>query len=116
MIALGAVAERAHLGPLVVFAFVWSTLVYSPIARWTWNPKGWSAHLGVLDYAGGTPVHITSGATALALSVYLGIRPGIDLQLSTEQCWLHMPRNILDMVWLVWLQRRLGPRCKFPGG
>ena len=80
MVALGAVAERAHLGPLVVFVFVWSTFVYSPIARWTWNPKGWSARLGVLDYAGGTPVHITSGATALALSFYLGVRSNINLR------------------------------------
>ena len=103
MIALGAVAERAHLGPLVVFVFVWSTLVYSPIARWTWNPKGWSAHLGVLDYAGGTPVHITSGATALALSVYLGIRPGIDLKGVN-----YLPNNVgyiclgTSLIWFGW--------------
>jgi ammonia channel protein AmtB len=80
MIAIGAAAERAYLGPLPFFIVIWSTFVYSPIARWTWNRNGWSARLGVLDYAGGTPVHITSGATALALSFYLGIRPGIVLR------------------------------------
>lgn len=76
MIAIGAVAERSRLGPLLVFVFVWSTLVYDPIACWTWNVNGWSAHLGGLDFAGGTPVHISSGTAALAISLYLGRRRG----------------------------------------
>ncbi|KAF8554495.1 ammonium transporter [Imleria badia] len=76
MIAIGAVAERSRLGPLLVFVFVWSTLVYDPIACWTWNPKGWSYILGGLDFAGGTPVHISSGTAALAISLYLGKRRG----------------------------------------
>ncbi|KAF8137179.1 ammonium transporter AmtB-like domain-containing protein [Boletus edulis] len=76
MIAIGAVAERTRLGPLLVFVFVWSTLVYDPIACWTWNPKGWSYILGGLDFAGGTPVHISSGTAALAISLYLGKRRG----------------------------------------
>ncbi|KAM6492039.1 ammonium transporter [Amanita muscaria] len=75
-IALGAIAERARLGPVLVFLFVWSTLVYDPIACWTWNPNGWSFVLGGLDFAGGTPVHISSGTAALAISVYLGKRRG----------------------------------------
>jgi len=76
MIAIGAVAERSRLGPLLVFVFVWSTLVYDPIACWTWNPNGWSFVLGGLDFAGGTPVHISSGTAALAISLYLGKRRG----------------------------------------
>ncbi|KAJ8592596.1 ammonium transporter [Rhizopogon salebrosus TDB-379] len=76
MIAIGAVAERSRLGPLTVFVFAWSTLVYDPIACWTWNPKGWSFILGGLDFAGGTPVHISSGTAALAISLYLGKRRG----------------------------------------
>ncbi|KAI5994898.1 ammonium transporter AmtB-like domain-containing protein [Pisolithus orientalis] len=52
MLAIGAVAERSRLGPLLVFVFVWSTLVYDPIACWTWNSNGWSARLGGLDFAG----------------------------------------------------------------
>ncbi|KAL4068504.1 ammonium transporter AmtB-like domain-containing protein [Scleroderma yunnanense] len=76
MIAVGAVAERSRLGPLLVFVFVWSTIVYDPIACWTWNPNGWSAVLGGLDFAGGTPVHISSGTAALAISLYLGRRRG----------------------------------------
>ncbi|KAG8848324.1 hypothetical protein FRC20_002597 [Serendipita sp. 405] len=76
MLAVGAIAERATLGPIMVFIFVWSTLVYDPIANWTWNANGWSFKLGGLDFAGGTPVHISSGTAALAISIYLGKRRG----------------------------------------
>ncbi|KIK67922.1 hypothetical protein GYMLUDRAFT_36730 [Collybiopsis luxurians FD-317 M1] len=75
-LAIGAFAERAHLGPLLVFVFAWSTLVYDPIACWTWNSNGWSFVHGSYDFAGGTPVHISSGTAALAISVYLGKRRG----------------------------------------
>ncbi|KAG6827600.1 hypothetical protein H0H92_011173 [Tricholoma furcatifolium] len=75
-IAIGAIAERGRLGPLLVFVFLWSTLVYDPIACWTWNSNGWSFVLGGLDFAGGTPVHISSGTAALAISIYLGKRRG----------------------------------------
>ena len=76
MLAIGGFAERAHLGPLLFFVFVWSTLVYDPIACWTWNSNGWSFTHGALDFAGGTPVHISSGTAALAISIYLGKRRG----------------------------------------
>lgn len=62
----------------MVFVFVWSTIVYDPIAYWTWNPNGWSFKLGGLDFAGGTPVHISSGAAALAYSLMLGKRVGYE--------------------------------------
>lgn len=75
-LAVGAVAERGRLAPCLLFAFVWATLVYDPIACWTWNPSGWSAKLGGLDFAGGTPVHISSGSAALAYSLMLGKRRG----------------------------------------
>lgn len=76
MLAIGAVAERGRLGPALLFIFIWSTIVYDPIACWTWNKNGWSDKLGVLDFAGGTPVHISSGSAALAISIYLGRRRG----------------------------------------
>lgn len=59
-LAIGAAAERGRLLPAMVFAFCWSTIVYDPIACWTWNPNGWSATMGGYDFAGGTPVHIVS--------------------------------------------------------
>ena len=57
-LAIGAAAERGRLLPAMVFAFCWSTIVYDPIACWTWNPNGWAASMGGYDFAGGTPVHI----------------------------------------------------------
>lgn len=75
-LAVGAIAERGRLGPILVFIFIWTTIVYDPIACWTWNAKGWSFVMGGLDFAGGTPVHISSGTAALAISVYLGKRRG----------------------------------------
>lgn len=53
MLAIGGFAERAHLGPLLVFVFLWATLVYDPIACWTWNSNGWSFKHGSYDFAGG---------------------------------------------------------------
>ncbi|KAH9939174.1 ammonium transporter [Amylocystis lapponica] len=76
MLAIGAFAERSRLGPVMVFVFIWSTIVYDPIACWTWNSNGWSFVLGGLDFAGGTPVHISSGSAALAISIYMGKRRG----------------------------------------
>lgn len=75
-LATGAVAERGRLLPCVIFMFIWSTVVYDPIACWTWNPNGWSQRMGGLDFAGGTPVHIASGSAALAYSMMLGKRRG----------------------------------------
>ncbi|RMZ88562.1 hypothetical protein DV736_g4219, partial [Chaetothyriales sp. CBS 134916] len=75
-LAIGAVAERGRLAPAMAFAFIWATLVYDPIACWTWNSSGWVYKLGGLDFAGGTPVHISSGSAALAYSLMLGKRKG----------------------------------------
>lgn len=75
-LAIGAAAERGRILPTAVFIFIWSTLVYDPIACWTWNYNGWSYVLGGLDFAGGTPVHISSGAAALAYCLVLGKRHG----------------------------------------
>ncbi|RYC57969.1 hypothetical protein CHU98_g8242 [Xylaria longipes] len=75
-LATGAVAERGRMLPCVIFMLIWSTIIYDPIACWTWNPHGWSNKLGGLDFAGGTPVHIASGTAALAYSMMLGKRRG----------------------------------------
>ncbi|KAH8825080.1 ammonium transporter [Flagelloscypha sp. PMI_526] len=80
VIACGAIAERGRFGPMLVFAFLWSTIVYNPIACWTWNAAGWSFVMGGLDFAGGTPVHISSGTAALAISIYLGKRKGFGTE------------------------------------
>lgn len=73
-IIMGAIAERGRLIPAMVFVFFWATLVYCPVACWVWNVNGWAYKWGVLDYAGGGPVEIVSGLTALAYSMVLGRR------------------------------------------
>lgn len=75
-LAIGAAAERGRIVPTLVFIFLWSTFVYDFIACWTWSANGWSAVMGGLDFAGGTPVHISSGAAALAYALVLGKRSG----------------------------------------
>ncbi|EPS41619.1 hypothetical protein H072_4480 [Dactylellina haptotyla CBS 200.50] len=73
-IVMGAVAERGRLLPAMVFCFFFMTIVYCPVACWVWNVNGWAFKWGVLDYAGGGPVEIVSGAGALAYSLVLGRR------------------------------------------
>lgn len=77
-LAIGAAADRARILPAMIFIFVWATIVYNPIACWTWNANGWSLVMGGLDFAGGTPVHISSGTAALAYSLMLGKRTGYN--------------------------------------
>src|SRR6059058_5366159 len=73
----GAFAERVSFKAYVIFALLWSTLVYDPIAHWVWGTGGWLHALGALDFAGGTVVHISSGVSALVAAVVLGRRLGL---------------------------------------
>ncbi|RYP56478.1 hypothetical protein DL771_011797 [Monosporascus sp. 5C6A] len=73
-LVIGAVAERGRVLPAMIFIFFWATLVYCPVACWVWNVNGWAFNYGVLDYAGGGPVEIASGMSALAYSWILGRR------------------------------------------
>jgi Amt family ammonium transporter len=70
----GAFAERMKFSAFALFTLAWTTLVYDPIAHWTWADGGWLAKLGAIDYAGGTVVHLSSGISALA--IVLGKRRG----------------------------------------
>jgi len=72
----GAIVERVKFSALLVFSALWLTLVYVPVAHWVWGSGGWLAKLGVLDFAGGTVVHINAGVSALALVLLLGKRRG----------------------------------------
>ncbi len=104
----GAIADRAKFGAWMVFAGIWSTLVYFPVAAWVWG-GGWILNLGdllggfpsVIDYAGGTAVHINAGAAALALSIVLGRRV-------VFQKGAHKPHNVplvllgAALLWFGW--------------
>ncbi|KAI3325308.1 ammonium transporter [Xylariaceae sp. AK1471] len=103
-LAIGAAVDRARILPCIVFIFVWATIVYDPIAYWTWNANGWSFKLGGLDFAGGTPVHISSGAAALAFSFMLGKRTGYAKSAGLP----YRPHNVTHIVlgtvflWVGW--------------
>lgn len=106
----GAIADRAKFGAWMVFAGVWATLVYFPVAAWVWG-GGWIQNLGglmfpdagveVIDWAGGTAVHINSGAAALALAIVLGKRVGF-------QKGIQKPHNVplvllgASLLWFGW--------------
>jgi ammonium transporter, Amt family len=70
----GAVAERMKFSAFVWFVVLWTTFVYCPLAHWVWASGGWLYRYGVLDFAGGTVVHISSGFSALTLAMLLGAR------------------------------------------
>ncbi|MHB1217387.1 MAG: ammonium transporter [Alphaproteobacteria bacterium] len=72
----GAVADRMKFSSLLWFVSLWSLAVYSPVAHWVWGPKGFLFDAGVLDYAGGTVVHINAGVAGLVAAIMLGKRRG----------------------------------------
>lgn len=104
----GAIADRAKFGAWMVFAGIWVTIVYFPVAAWVWG-GGWIMELGtllgglpgVIDYAGGTAVHINAGAAALALAIVLGRRV-------VFQKGAHKPHNVplvllgAALLWFGW--------------
>lgn len=75
-IITGATVERMRIGGTVVFAAMWTVLVYAPVAHWVWHPGGWLANLGHMDFAGGTVVHVAAGASGLAAAWMVGPRKG----------------------------------------
>ena len=72
----GAFADRMKFSALCVFTVLWSLLVYSPVAHWVWSATGWAGALGVLDFAGGTVVHINAGVAGLICALVMGKRLG----------------------------------------
>jgi Amt family ammonium transporter len=72
----GAFADRMKFSALCIFMTLWSLVVYAPIAHWVWAPSGWANQLGVLDFAGGTVVHINAGVAGLICALVLGKRVG----------------------------------------
>ncbi|KAJ1965791.1 hypothetical protein GGI12_000536 [Dipsacomyces acuminosporus] len=90
-LAIGGAAERIRVLPTIVYVFIWTTLVYDPIAYWVWAPNGWLLKRGVLDFAGGCAVETASGFAALAFYFVLGERQGFG-----EEVW--QPHNYLNII------------------
>lgn len=74
---IGAFVERIKFSGFLLFALLWTTFIYDPMAHWVWSPDGWLARLGALDFAGGTVIHILAGVSALVMAVMLGRRDGL---------------------------------------
>jgi ammonium transporter, Amt family len=79
----------------------WSTFVYAPIAHWVWSPDGWLFGLGVLDFAGGTVVHLSSGVAALVAALFIGRRTGL-LHPATEPHDVPMTVLGAGLLWFGW--------------
>jgi len=75
-LVVGAFVERMRFSAVVIFMSLWTLVVYAPIAHWVWEPSGWLAKLGVLDFAGGSVVHINAGVAGLVCAFALGPRRG----------------------------------------
>ena len=97
----GAFAERKRFKAFVVFAVAWSTFVYAPIAHWVWSPDGWLAGLGMLDFAGGTVVHLSSGVAALVAALFIGRRMGLT-EPATEPHDVPMTVLGAGLLWFGW--------------
>ncbi|MCK5263062.1 MAG: ammonium transporter [Gammaproteobacteria bacterium] len=97
---IGGFAERMKFSSMMLFSVLWSTLVYFPVCHWVWG-GGWLAEKGMLDYAGGTVVHITAGVSAIVAAMVLGNRKGFP---GTPM----MPHNMTmtvtgaGMLWVGW--------------
>jgi Amt family ammonium transporter len=97
----GAFAERMKFSAMVVFMILWSILVYAPIAHVMWEPSGYFASSGILDFAGGTVVHINAGVAGLVCAYMLGTRRGYGRE-------PFMPHNLIytmmgaALLWVGW--------------
>ncbi len=98
----GAVVERMKFSALIVFAILWFTFVYCPVAHWVWGSGGWLARLGALDFAGGTVVHISAGISALALAMRLGPRKGFLEKETMEPNNIPMVALGASLLWFGW--------------
>ncbi len=93
-------AERIKFSSYLIFAALWTTIVYDPLAHWVWG-GGWSSQLGAIDFAGGTVVHISSGFAALALALVIGKRVGYGKNAMEPA---NIPWSILGaaLLWFGW--------------
>ena len=97
----GSFAERMKVPAFVVFTLVWASIIYDPVAHWVWGNGGWLHDLGVLDFAGGTVVHILSGVSGLVVALVIGKRKGYGTDVVLPH---HLPMTVLgaSLLWFGW--------------
>jgi len=103
IIALGNNAARLDEPGAQILFWAGLSIVYAPIAHWVWSPDGWLAGLGVLDFAGGTVVHLSSGVAALVAALFIGRRLGLtDGEHATEPHDVPMTVLGAGLLWFGW--------------
>jgi Amt family ammonium transporter len=97
----GAFAERVKFSAFLVFIVLWATFIYDPLAHWVWGVKGWMREMGALDFAGGTVVHISSGASALVAAFLFGKRIGYGTEAMPPH---NLPFSVIGagLLWVGW--------------
>jgi Amt family ammonium transporter len=97
----GAFVERVKFKTFLVFALIWATVVYDPVAHWVWGIGGFLNRMGALDFAGGTVVHVTAGFAALAFAMVIGARKGYG---KTPMEPSAIPYTVLGagLLWMGW--------------
>jgi Amt family ammonium transporter len=99
-LVVGGFAERVKFSAMLLFSMLWLLLVYVPVAHWVWG-GGWLAKLGLLDFAGGTVVHITAGVAALITALVVGNRRGFGTQAMPPHN-MTMTVTGAGMLWVGW--------------
>ena len=110
----GAFAERMKFKTFLVFGLLWTTFVYDPLAHWVWGKGGWLNAMGVLDFAGGTVVHISSGAAALVCAIVIGRRRGFPSEYMAPH---NLPLVVTGaaLLWVGWFGFNAGSALKANG-
>ncbi len=110
---VGAFAERMKFSAMLWFMGIWVTIVYAPVAHWVWG-GGWLGSMGVLDFAGGTVVHINAGVAALVLCIVLGKRKGYPTEAMTPNS-LVLTVVGASMLWVGWFGFNAGSELAADG-
>ena len=111
---VGGFAERMNFGPMLVFSLLWSLIVYIPVCHWVWG-GGWLGQMGLLDFAGGTVVHITAGVTAIVIAIVLGNRTGFPEKAMPPHS-LALTVAGAGMLWFGWFGFNGGSQLAADGG
>ncbi len=111
---VGAFAERMKFSALLWFMAIWLTIVYAPICHWVWGDGGWLGSKGILDFAGGTVVHINAGVAGLVAALVLGKRKGYpDTAMPPHSLGLTMIGAA--MLWVGWFGFNAGSELAADG-